>query len=231
MTSTASTRYSRDESVSARIVGLAATLTALVLIAGCATPGSVAEPADPSTVSAEPGTSAIPPAENIEYPPSFPCPDEPVDNSDWGDRALPLPESLAELAAQAEAVVVAQATSDITHFPVGEPDIVMTVTRLEVLQTLAGQLKQPVVRLQQIGTPDACVNVAGTFVVPGQTYVLFLKPQILVPADGPLEDYVMTNGPVGHYSLDDGILTSLDPTVASTLPDELTLTEFVAALG
>lgn len=210
----------------------------MLLLAGCATPGltvdageSEVTSAAAAATSASPAASEADPAEDwFDCPPSSPCPAEPIDNSALVERVFS-PTSLTELAAAAEAVVVARATSDITQFDVGPPDIVMTVTRLEVVQTLFGQLKQPVVRIQQIGSPEACVDEAATFVVPGQTYVVALTPQILVPAEGPLEDYGVVGSPAGLWSFDGETVTSLDPTVASPLPDELTLAEFVAALG
>ena len=109
--------------------------------------------------------------------------------------------SLRQMAAAAEAVVVARATPDVQVHHLGEElPVPLTTTRLEVVQTLHGELSQQTLRLVQVGSADECVQ--GDVVQPGRTYVVAVEPEVHDLAAPPTGLHVVSGNPAGLFELD-----------------------------
>ena len=169
----------------------------VLAVTGCSLRPADGEPATDTVAATADRTTPDRTTPDPTTPPREPCLSTTTEAEDRVVRFA----SLWEMAAAAEAVVVARATSDVQVHRLGEePSVPFTTTRLEVVQTLHGELGQQTLRLVQVGDADECVQ--GDVVQPGRTYVVAVEPEVHDPAAPPTGLHVVSGNPAGLFELD-----------------------------
>ena len=121
----------------------------------------------------------------LAVPPPGPAPVRRIDTADVGAYA-----TASDLAAGSDLVVRGVPTGALSHELVG--GVPFTISDVRVAAVLAGGPSVAMVRVRQVGGPGVETPHSPPL-VPGRTYVLFLRRFAYAP-DRPTDQYVVTGG-------------------------------------
>jgi hypothetical protein len=139
--------------------------------------------------------------------------------------------SISQLARDSSALVEFTATPNAVTDLVGPAQVPFTVQRVSIQSVLSGQISGAIIKVRQPGGESN--GILYQYDVPliqsGVHYAAFVQPFSWGPGR-PTDEYVVTGGGAGLFSVSGSVFTRLDPESVA-LPSTLTLQELLRQEG